>query len=247
MRYQHHYKNNPRFKRKQKIRRNNPMRFKRLGFDQEPPHLTGMWFMLPDGDDFRVGHIHAIWGADWVVEYELEGGIRGEMDVDEFLDQAVMEDANDIERLHDILDQAAKIRTDLDDDVVWEFDSGRAAESASFEKTTASVVERYTEAPAVIATRHLREAAYYLAQGDRLAFFALHNATEALKGRVFSFPKTAFNKENPSELLNQMVRVLSKAVDSAEGQGRQGLEEALNEVRGLTKTVQDAWTQRKTE
>jgi hypothetical protein len=201
LRYQHFYKRNPRYKRKRNIRRKNPARFRRLGGDPHGPHLSGMWFMLPKGDDFQVGHIHKVWGADWTIEYELEDGGSGDMPVDEFMETAIMEDESDIAALHDILEQASGIRTDREDDVVWEFDGEREADEASFEKMTDRV-----------AGRHL-----------------------------------AFNKENPSELLNQMVRVLSKASDRAEGKGKRGLEAALTDVRGLTKAVQGAWSGRNEE
>lgn len=47
-------------------------------------------------------------------------------------------------------------------------------------------------------------------------------------------PRTAFNKENPSDLLNQLVKVLAKA----------GLDDAANRVKSLSRKVQDDWRTR---
>lgn len=59
--------------------------------------------------------------------------------------------------------------------------------------------------------------------------------------------KQAFNKENPAELLNHLVKVLDKASKQAEGKGKKSLMDALSRVKGLTKTVQDAWDTRNEE
>ena len=56
-----------------------------------------------------------------------------------------------------------------------------------------------------------------------------------------------FNKHNPSELLSQLVAVLAKAKGDADGTGKDGLDKALTEVRGIAKTVQNAWSSRKDE
>ncbi len=55
----------------------------------------------------------------------------------------------------------------------------------------------------------------------------------------------AFNKENPSDLLSQVVKVLGKAESSAEGKGKKGLQDASSRVRGLAKLVAEAWLNRK--
>jgi hypothetical protein len=59
--------------------------------------------------------------------------------------------------------------------------------------------------------------------------------------------KQAFNKENPSDLLNQIVKVLDKASRQAEGQGKKALVDAASRVKGIAKPVQEAWSQRNKE
>ena len=59
--------------------------------------------------------------------------------------------------------------------------------------------------------------------------------------------KQAFNKENPSDLLNQMVKVLDKASRQADGKGKRGLMDAASRVKGIAKPVQDAWSKRNEE
>lgn len=61
------------------------------------------------------------------------------------------------------------------------------------------------------------------------------------------FEKRAFNKENPSDLLNQIVKVLNKASKDAEGKGKKGLVDAASRVKGLSKDIQTAWSQRNEE
>jgi len=59
--------------------------------------------------------------------------------------------------------------------------------------------------------------------------------------------KQAFNKENPSDLLNQIVKVLDKASRGAEGRGRKGLTDAASRVKGIAKPVSEAWASRDDE
>lgn len=62
-----------------------------------------------------------------------------------------------------------------------------------------------------------------------------------------AFPKVAFNKENPTELLSQLIAVLNKGAQRAEGSGKKGLMDASSRVKGLTSVVQDAWDHRNDE
>jgi len=59
--------------------------------------------------------------------------------------------------------------------------------------------------------------------------------------------KMAFNKENVSDLLRQLVKLLDKASDEAEGRGRKGLQDAAGRVKTITKVVDDAWNARREE
>jgi hypothetical protein len=59
--------------------------------------------------------------------------------------------------------------------------------------------------------------------------------------------KTAFNKDNPGELLNQLIKVMDKETHQAEGKGKKGLVDALSRLKGITKLVQEAWDSRKQE
>lgn len=54
----------------------------------------------------------------------------------------------------------------------------------------------------------------------------------------------AFNKENPSDLMSQLVKVLDKASKGAEGTGRKGLQDVSSRVKGMAKNVADAWQKR---
>ena len=59
--------------------------------------------------------------------------------------------------------------------------------------------------------------------------------------------KQAFNKENPSDLLNQIVKVLDKASRGAEGKGKKALTDAASRVKGIAKPVSEAWASRDQE
>lgn len=65
--------------------------------------------------------------------------------------------------------------------------------------------------------------------------------------RLIRFNKVAFNKENPTELLSQIIAVLNKAAQKAAGSGKKGLTDASSRVKGLTSIVQDAWNHRNDE
>lgn len=59
--------------------------------------------------------------------------------------------------------------------------------------------------------------------------------------------KVAFNKENPTDLLNQLVKVLEKAKGRAGGRGEKRLGDVASRVRGIGRDVQDAWRRRREE
>ena len=59
-------------------------------------------------------------------------------------------------------------------------------------------------------------------------------AREKEEGTRYAAPKTAFNKENPSDLLSQLVKVLKKYE----------LIDAASRVNGIAKVVQTAWNER---
>jgi hypothetical protein len=193
---------NPRFKRKKRFYRKHRQMHRRIGSDPQDPCI---YFLMPDGEgDFDGGCVTALWGGSWTVEFQMIDGPAGEMGIDEFLATAVMEDEEDVNDFHDVLERAATASQGSDEEIGWTLSApGEAvAEDASFEKPD----------PVRLATRHL-----------------------------------AFNKEQPSELLSQLVKVLSKAEDEAEGDGQDRLSEALTDVKGMTRRVSDAWSRRKEE
>lgn len=59
--------------------------------------------------------------------------------------------------------------------------------------------------------------------------------------------KTAFNKENPTDLLSQLVKVLERAVDQAEGRGQERLTDVMGRLQSLNRDVQEAWRRRREE
>ena len=119
---------------------------------------------------------------------------------------------SDIDRLFEILDQAAQVSDDMDDNVtVWEFDEPEGG------VTPAADVLPTTTTPA--------------------------EADEAMLANVTNM-YLAFNKENPSDLLSQLVKVLDKETTKTEGQGRKKLQDAASRVKGMAKTVADAWERR---
>jgi hypothetical protein len=59
--------------------------------------------------------------------------------------------------------------------------------------------------------------------------------------------KCGFNKENPSDLLSQLVKVLDKAERRAPSTGRRRLKDVSSRVKGLSKDVQQAWNHRDEE
>jgi len=56
--------------------------------------------------------------------------------------------------------------------------------------------------------------------------------------------KVAFNKENPTDLLMQLGKVLDKAQREAEGLARTRLRTVSTRIRGLGRDVQEAWRRR---
>jgi len=199
-RYKHN-RINPRFKRKRRFYRKHRQMHRRIGSERPDPCI---YFLMPEGEDFVGGCVTAIWGDSWVVEFQMIDGPAGEMDVDEFLATAIMEDEEDVNQFHDVLEQAASAAPEEDEEIGWTLDApGEAiAEDASFERPD----------PVRLAKRHL-----------------------------------AFNKEVPTELLSQLVKVLSKAEADAEGDGRERLSGALTDLKGMTRRVTEAWARRKEE
>ena len=191
-------KKNPAFKRKKTTYRKNRQKHRRLAMDMtwEAP----IEFVLICEGQVQPGYITAIEAEDWSIGYELEDGTQDTMEVEEFFDCAVMFDEEDIEQVFNILDQAADIEDDGDDDVtVWDF--------------TLDDIDPVGQ-PQVMASR------------------------VAMRHVV------ALNKENPSDLLNQLVKVLDKAVQGAEGSGKKALQDAKSRVKGITKVVADAWVRK---
>ena len=59
--------------------------------------------------------------------------------------------------------------------------------------------------------------------------------------------KMAFNKENPSELLGQLLKVFEKGRAKSQGQGEKRIKDILSQLKALTKKIQDAWAKRHEE
>lgn len=59
--------------------------------------------------------------------------------------------------------------------------------------------------------------------------------------------RTAFNKENPSELLSQLTKVLDRAGMRAPPSSRKRLRDVSSRIKGLGKDVQDVWKRRDEE
>jgi hypothetical protein len=59
--------------------------------------------------------------------------------------------------------------------------------------------------------------------------------------------KTAFNKENPADLLSQLVKVLDKASTRAPAPSRKRLRDISSRVKSMGRDVQDAWKRREEE
>lgn len=57
----------------------------------------------------------------------------------------------------------------------------------------------------------------------------------------------SFNKENPGDLMSQLVKVLDKGANQAEGEGRKKLKDVSSRVKGLAKNVAKAWESRHEE
>lgn len=60
--------------------------------------------------------------------------------------------------------------------------------------------------------------------------------------------RTAFNKENPVDLISQLVRVLERAADESKEKededGAHALSQAVGSVRNVSREVQTAWRHR---
>jgi hypothetical protein len=59
--------------------------------------------------------------------------------------------------------------------------------------------------------------------------------------------KIAFNKENPSDLLSQLLKVIERENSELEGRGQQRLVDVASRLRGMTRDVQEAWRRRHEE
>lgn len=78
---------------------------------------------------------------------------------------------------------------------------------------------------------------------ERDLYWSPTNLSEILEKKVSH--KKAFNKENPPNLLSQLIKVLAKEADQADGEGRDKLRDALQKIRSMTSTVESAWQDRK--
>jgi len=114
----------PAFKRKKRIYRKFRTRHRRLGTTEEIMMHPAVEFMMTlDGERVVAGHITGVVADTWQVEYALEDGTIGSMDIDDFLDQAAFFDDGDIELLFLILDEASSVEDDGDEDMtVFEFE-----------------------------------------------------------------------------------------------------------------------------
>ncbi len=121
----------------QKIRRkpSQKMRRRRIADDlmvNEPK----IWFLMEMGGELMAGHVTHIWAENWTVDYLMDDGSSGEMDVEDFIEVAMFEDEEDIEQMFDILDHASEVEDgsgEEEDHTVWTL-GGYEAGSASFEK-----------------------------------------------------------------------------------------------------------------
>jgi hypothetical protein len=59
--------------------------------------------------------------------------------------------------------------------------------------------------------------------------------------------KISFNKENPSDLLSQLLKVIESEKSRLEGRGQQRLVDVASRLRGMTRDVQEAWRRRHEE
>lgn len=191
-------RHNPLFKRKKKIYRKRPHVFKRLGPTASvTPSVNGddhrithaIEFVMRCGGEVQAGAVTAILAEDWMIEYQLDDGTPGTLNVEDFFDCAVLFEENDIDVIFEILDEAAGLEDDEGDDIT----------AFEFADPTPDPV------------------------------------------------RVAFNKEQPSELLNQLVKVLDKASTQASGVGRKELRDASSRVKALTRSVADAWEKRNEE
>lgn len=87
---------------------------------------------------------------------------------------------------------------------------------------------------------NLRRRVIRLAYEDRSLRSHLLPLIKGMSRRVYGF-----NKENPTELISQTIRVLDKAADETEGDVRKGLQDAASRVKGIAKDVNKAWAGRR--
>lgn len=131
----------PAFKRKKRIYRKFRMRHKRLGTTEALMHPAIEFVLTLDGERVVAGHVTGVVADTWMIEYALEDGATGSMDVDDFLDQAAFFDEHDIELLFMVLDEASTVADDGDEDVtVYEFEP---PSEPSAEKVVLAYQERH--------------------------------------------------------------------------------------------------------
>lgn len=70
----------------------------------------------------------------------------------------------------------------------------------------------------------------------------LHNSTVVVASRWMT--RTAFNKENPVDLVSQLVKVLERAAESSDEDAAHRLHRAVDSVREVSREVQTAWRRR---
>jgi len=132
----------PAFKRKKKIYRKFRMRHKRLGMEGAVLTYPAIEFVMTrNGEDVVAGYITGVVAETWTIEYALEDGSIGSIDVDDFLDRVSFFDEEDIELLFEILDEASALEDDGDENVtVYEFEEPA---EPSVEKIVLAYQERH--------------------------------------------------------------------------------------------------------
>lgn len=228
-------------------RKRNPALYRRRGIraSSDLGRPPGVDFFMRCDEQMEMGWVTAVIAEYREVEYELDTGETGSMDVNDFLDCITFGDEQDIEVFFDILDQAAEIALndpDPENVTVFELDPSEERVEDSIEdlgetglQLSAFVAElahpENIEVPEDLKPLLERAVAATMSPSpERVAFFY-----------------TGFNKENAPDLLNQLVKVLDKNAQNAEGPGRKGLQDASSRVKGMTKAVSTAWLKRNDE
>lgn len=221
---------NPTYKRWQKRKRREKVkrRMRKAVLEHRPIHYAFDTSDMNPCAENGVPDIFFVFDDDPDIDVDLDLGFVCDIDPDE--DEILVWDLDD---------QEYKV-VDIEDFVEAVSFLDEEDENNFFSYMDSIYEESDSDAPDLVSRVALQKQ-----HPSTLKDVAMSDLTSKVAARFMT--KQAFNKENPSDLLNQLVKVLDKASKDAEGTGKKGLVDAASRVKGIAKPVQKAWSHRNDE